>query len=482
MRVLAVASEIFPLVKTGGLADVAGALPPALARQGVATRTLVPGYPAVLKAVRKRKPFHQYAALQGGRATVFETRAAGLDLLVLDAPHLFDRTGGPYGDAAGKDWPDNWRRFAALGKVGADIAAGAVEGYVPDLVHAHDWQAAMTTAYMRYGAAVAVPSVLTVHNLAFQGQFGSAIFDELGLPADAMSLDGVEYYGGVGYLKAGLHAAWAITTVSPTYAREIRTAAFGMGLDGLLGARASDLHGIVNGIDVELWDPRRDPHLAATYSAASSKAGRGANKRAVEARFLLEKGDGPILCAVSRLTWQKGIDILADSLDDVVSAGARLAVLGSGDAALEGALLAGAARHRGRAGVAIGYDETLSHLMQGGCDAILIPSRFEPCGLTQLYGLRYGCVPVVARTGGLADTVIDANEAALSARVATGFQFEPASAEAFLDGVRRALEVYADPPAWRAVQRQGMKSDVSWDRSARKYAALYSSLLSRRPG
>ena len=259
MRVLAVASEIYPLVKTGGLADVAGALPPALARQGIATRTLVPGYPAVLKACRKKKPLHHYAALQGGSAAVFGASAAGLDLLVLDAPHLFDRPGGPYADAAGKDWPDNWRRFAALGEAGADIAAGAVEGHVPDLVHAHDWQAAMTLAYMRYGAAVAVPSVLTVHNLAFQGQFGLAVFDELGLPADAMSLDGVEYYGGVGYLKAGLQAAWAITTVSPTYAREIRTAAFGMGLDGLLGARAADLYGIVNGIDVELWDPREGP-------------------------------------------------------------------------------------------------------------------------------------------------------------------------------------------------------------------------------
>ena len=408
--------------------------------------------------------------------------AAGRDLLVLDAPHLFDRPGGPYVDAAGMDWPDNWRRFAALGQAGADIAAGAIEGWAPDLVHAHDWQAAMTLAYMRYGAAAGVPSVMTVHNLAFQGQFGAAIFGELGLPAAAMSLDGVEYYGGVGYLKAGLQAAWQITTVSPTYAREIATPQFGMGLDGLLGARAADLHGIVNGIDTEFWDPRTDRHLAATYSATSLKAGRRANKRAVEERFGLDRDDGPILCAVSRLTWQKGIDILAMNLDDVVLAGARLAVLGSGDAALEGALLAGVARHRGRAGVAVGYDETLSHLMQGGCDAILIPSRFEPCGLTQLYGLRYGCVPVVARTGGLADTVVDANEAALSAGVATGFQFEPASAAAFLGGVRRAIEVYADPPAWASMQRQGMKSDVSWDRSARKYVGLYRSLVSRRPG
>jgi len=482
MQVLAVASEVFPLIKTGGLADVVGALPPALARQGVRTRTLVPGYPAVLKSIGRKKPLHRYAALQGGRAAILEAEAAGLDLLVLDAPHLFDRAGAPYGDAAGVDWPDNWRRFAALGQAGADVAAGAIEGWAPDLVHAHDWQAAMTLAYMRYGAAVGVPSVMTVHNLAFQGRFGAAIFGELGLPAAAMSLDGVEYYGGVGYLKAGLQAAWQITTVSPTYAREIRSPEFGMGLDGLLEARASNLHGIVNGIDVDTWDPRTDRHLAATFSGSSPKAGRRANKRAVEARFGLEKGDGPIFCAVSRLTWQKGIDILAVTLDAVLSAGVRLAVLGSGDTALEGSLLAGAARHRGRAGVTIGYDEHLAHLMQGGCDAILVPSRFEPCGLTQLYGLRYGCVPVVARTGGLADTVIDANEAALAAGVATGFQFEPADAGAFLDGVRRAIGVYGDAPAWTAIQRQGMKSDVAWDRSAAKYVALYRSLISERPG
>ena len=340
----------------------------------------------------------------------------------------------------------------------------------------------MTLAYMRYGPAVGVPTVVTVHNLAFQGQFGAGIFGELGLPAIAMGLDGVEYYGGVGYLKAGLQAAWAITTVSPTYAQEIRTPQFGMGLDGLINVRASDLHGIVNGIDVDIWNPETDPLLVGKYSAKSLKAGRKANKRAVEQRFGFEHDDSPILCVVSRLTWQKGIDILAATLDGVIATGARLAVLGSGDHALEGALLAGAARHRGRAGVVIGYDEQLSHLMQGGCDAILIPSRFEPCGLTQLYGLRYGCVPIVARTGGLADTVIDANEAAISAGVATGFQFEPANGGSFLYAVGRAVAAYADPAAWTSIQRQGMKSDVSWDRSARKYVDLYRSLLARRPG
>ena len=479
MQVLAVTPEIFPLIKTGGLADVTGALPIALAAQGVATRTLIPGYPVVMKAFRKRKALSQYAVLQGGKASIYAAKVSGLDLLVLDAPHLFDRPGGPYGDTTGADWPDNWRRFAALSQVGADIANGSIPGYRPDIVHAHDWQSAMTLAYMRFGPAVGVPSVMTVHNLAFQGQFAAGIFGELGLPAEAMGLDGVEYYGGVGFLKAGLQAAWAITTVSPTYAQEIRSPQFGMGLDGLINMRASDLHGIVNGIDVDIWNPATDTHLATRYS--KTLTGRKANKLAVEQRFGLDPGDGPIVCVISRLTWQKGMDILAGALDGLVASGARLAVLGSGDSALEGALLAGAARHRGRVGVVIGYNEALSHLMQGGCDAIVIPSRFEPCGLTQLYGLRYGCVPIVARTGGLADTVIDANEAAVAAGVATGIIFDPADIGSFLHAIRRAVTLHGDREAWVSLQRQGMKSDVSWDRSARKYADLFQLLLSRRP-
>ena len=260
-----------------------------------------------------------------------------------------------------------------------------------------------------------------------------------------MALDGVEYYGGVGYLKAGLQSAWAVTTVSPTYAQEIRTPQFGMGLDGLINSRAADLHGIVNGIDVDIWNPETDPLLVSRYSSASLEA-RNLNREAVEERFDLHKDGSPLICVVSRLTWQKGMDLLVGMVDEIVAAGAQLAVLGSGDAGLEGVLHAAAARHHGRVGVVVGYDEALSHIMQGGCDAIIIPSRFEPCGLTQLYGLRYGCVPLVARTGGLADTVVDANEAAVSAGVATGIQFAPESGAAL--HARR-------PPHGRSPCRQG---------------------------
>ncbi|MFD2056952.1 glycogen synthase GlgA [Mesorhizobium calcicola] len=479
MQVLSVTPEIFPLIKTGGLADVTGALPIALAAKGVTMRTLIPGFPSVMAAFKKKKAVMQYPLLQGGKASVHSVQLAGLELFVLDAPHLFDRPGGPYGNATGVDWPDNWRRFAALSQVGGDIAGGAISGYQPDIVHAHDWQSAMTLAYMRYGKAVGVPSMMTVHNLAFQGQFGAGIFGELGLPAVAMALDGVEYYGGVGFLKAGLQAAWAITTVSPTYAQEIRSPEFGMGLDGLINMRSSDLYGIVNGIDTGIWDPGTDKHLVSTYTAGTLEA-RAPNKAAVEDRFGLERDDSPIVCVVSRLTWQKGMDILALVVDGIVATGARLAILGSGDAGLEGALLAAAARHRGRIGVVVGYDEGLSHIMQGGCDAIVVPSRFEPCGLTQLYGLRYGCVPVVARTGGLADTVIDANEAAVSAGVATGFQFAPSNGGALLHAMRRLVDAHASPAVWESLQRQGMKADVSWDKSAEKYIELYRSLLSKR--
>ncbi len=478
MNVLSVASEIHPLVKTGGLADVTGALPAALAGFGTRVRSLLPLYPAVRdRLCGNEGQLAEWKQLHGGPARLLGAEIAGLDLLLLDAPHLFDRPGGAYTDPSGKAWDDNWRRFAAFSRIAADIALGAVPGFRPDLVHVHDWQAAMTLAYLRYGHQPAPPGVITVHNLAFQGQFGADIFHHLGLPAQAMTIDGVEYFGGVGFLKAGLQAAAAITTVSPTYAREIRTPALGMGLDGLLNARAEALHGILNGIDTEEWDPATDPHLHANYSAGRLKQ-RARNRPAIEERFGLDRDGSPLLCVVSRLTWQKGMDILSVEIDRLVRTGARLAVLGSGDQALEGALLAAAARHRGRIGAIIGYDEALAHRLQAGADAIVIPSRFEPCGLTQLYGLRYGCVPIVARTGGLADTVIDANAAALAAGVATGIQFAPDSGDALVDAVESFCRIFHDPAQVAAMRRQGMKADLSWRASAEQYQQLFLSLVS----
>lgn len=476
MKLLSVASEIYPLVKTGGLADVAGALPGALAAQDVQVRTLVPGYPGVIARLGKAKVVRRYEALFGVPATVLAASVEGLDLLVLDAPDFYAREGGPYGDPAGNEWPDNWRRFAALSRVGADIATEGLKGWRPDVVHVHDWQAAMTAAYMRFGPAHGVPKVVTIHNLAFQGRFGADIFAALGLPQEAWGVDGVEYYGGIGYLKAGLVSADAITTVSPTYAEEIRSPVHGMGLDGLINGRVDRLHGILNGVDTHIWNPANDDLISKAYSARSL-GGRMANRRALESRFGLDHDGAPIFIIVSRLTWQKGMDLLVDAIDHLVGLGAKLAVLGSGDHPLEGAFLGAADRHRGRIGVQIGYDEPLSHLMQAGGDAILIPSRFEPCGLTQLYALRYGCVPVVARVGGLADTVIDANEAALAAGAATGIVFAPSDPLALHGAIGRAVRLHGQRPVWQAMQRAGMRSEVSWDYSAARYAALYRALL-----
>ncbi len=477
IRALAVASEAFPLVKTGGLADVVGALPAALRPQQVEVRTLLPGYPVVMRALTAAEPAFAYPDLFGGPARVLADRVGQLDVLVLDAPHLFDRPGNPYLGPDGKDWSDNWRRFAALARAGADIGRGKASAFVPDVVHAHDWQGGLTMAFLAT-AGPPVATVFTVHNLAFQGTFPVSIFSQLGLPARAFSIDGVEYFGGVGYLKTGLQYADAITTVSPTYAEEIATPENGMGLDGLLRARRAVVHGILNGIDTGAWNPKSDVHLPFAYSATTLPR-RSGNRAAIAERFALADDETPLFCVVSRLTWQKGMDLLATAVDGLVKRGARLAVLGAGEAAIEQQLKVAAARHPGRVGIVIGYDEALAHLLQGGADAILVPSRFEPCGLTQFYGLRYGCVPVVARVGGLADTIIHANDAALGANVATGIQFAP-DAHGLAAAIDHAVALHMDSPTWRRIQRNGMSANVSWDKSARRYADLYRSLLRTR--
>ena len=474
MRILSAASEIYPLVKTGGLADVTGALPAALKALGIEMASIVPGYPAVMAALEDAAPLMAYDDLFGGKATLLKGRANGLDVIAIDAPHLYTRPGNPYLGPDGKDWPDNAQRFAALAKAAAEAAAGRAQGYRADILHCHDWQAALGPVYAKFAGGPR--TVMTVHNIAFQGQFPASVFGTLGLPPAAFAIDGVEYYGTVGYLKGGLAMADAITTVSPTYAQEICTPEYGMGLDGLLRARRNTLRGIVNGIDADVWNPASDAMISTHYTAKTLDK-RAANKRAVEQHFKLSEGDGILHGVVSRLTWQKGMDIFAASLDHMVASGARLALLGSGEAAIEQAILEAAERHPGRIGVVLGYDESLSHLIQAGCDTILVPSRFEPCGLTQLYGLRYGAVPVVARTGGLNDTVIDANDAALQAGVATGFQFAPVDQPTLEHALARAAECYANPKLWQGLQQRGMAADVSWARSAAAYAQLYRNLL-----
>jgi starch synthase len=483
MRVLSVTPEFFPLVKTGGLADVAGALPLAVAALDVDMRTLLPAYPAVLAALPDPEPVAAFDYLFGGPARLLAVRTAeGAELLLLDALHLYDRPGNPYLGADGRDWPDNHRRFAALAWAAYRIGLGLLPGWQPDLVHGHDWQAGLVPAYLALAGGPRPGTVVTVHNLAFQGIFPAGDLAELNLPEASFSVHGVEYFGRISYLKAGLFYADRLTTVSPTYAREIQTPDQGMALDGLLRTRAADLVGITNGIDTAVWDPAADPHLAARYDA-DDPSGKAANKAALQERFALEpREDACLFCVVSRLTGQKGIDLILASLPELVAQGGQLAVLGSGDPALEQAFAAAVVAYPGHVGVTFGYDEPLSHLLQGGADAILVPSRFEPCGLTQLIGLRYGTLPVVARVGGLADTVIDANEAAVADGVATGFHFAPVTADALAETLRRATGLFASRATWRRLVRRAMTREVGWSRAARQYVELYRSLVAASRG
>ncbi|MGF7148079.1 starch synthase [Sphingomonas zeicaulis] len=478
LQLLSVAPEIFPLVKTGGLADVAGALPAALAAQNVRVTTLVPGYRQVLDALGDGEVVGEYPALMGGPAVIRRGSAAELDLFVLDAPHLYVRDGNPYVAPDGRDWPDNPVRFAALARVAADIAQGRIGGWQPDIVQTHDWQAALAAAYLHFDPpGKRPPVVMTIHNLAFQGIFPAYLLDTLGLPADAYAIDGMEYHGSISFLKAGLVYADHVSTVSPTYAREILTRENGMGLDGVLATRAGHVSGILNGIDTRVWDPATDPLIAAQYSATNPD-GREANKRALQAAFGLPQTPEPFLLgSVGRLTEQKGIDILIDALPTLLKMGGQFVLLGSGDPAFEDACRAMSTAYPDRIACRIGYDETIAHLIQAGSDALIVPSRFEPCGLTQLCALRYGAVPIVARVGGLADTVIDANPAALSARVATGLQFAAGSTPALIEALHRAGTLYADQRQWANIRQNGLASDVSWEQAASQYAALFHNLI-----
>ncbi len=472
---LSVASECVPLVKTGGLADVAGALPGALAGQGWRLRTLIPGYQPVLQRLRGRgEAVWQTADLFGGPARLIAAEAAGLDLLVLDAPHLYNRGGSIYLGPDGLDWPDNAERYAALSRAAAEVAAGALEGWRPEVVHLHDWQAALAAPYIRAQGSGGPGVLMTIHNVAFKGDMPAARRHALGLPEDGFTPEGYEFWGGICALKAGLVYADAISTVSPTYARELTTPAFGMGLEGVIAKRSDDLYGILNGIDTRIWSPSGDVHAP----RFSRPAGKAKARRALAEEFGLTPGDGPLCVVISRLTAQKGIDLALAALPRLLAAGGSLAVLGSGEAWLEQALLA-AARGSDRVGVRIGYDEGLSHRMFAGGDAVLVPSRFEPCGLTQMYGLRYGAIPVVARTGGLADTVIDANDAGLRAGAATGLMHAPGDAGALGAALERLCALHARPEVWARMQRNAMKHPVGWEEAAADYAALYARLAER---
>jgi starch synthase len=471
LRVLHVAAEMFPYVKTGGLADVIAALPAALQDTGVDVRLLLPGYPAVLAALVKARKVFEGTGLQGAaRVKLRRGRLRGSEVpaYVIDAPCLYARDEGPYQDGTGREWRDNLQRFALLGWFGAHLAGGDVgDRWQPQILHAHDWHAALASFMLRLHPARTARSVFTIHNLAYQGRFPLGDFPLLGLPSQSIDwFDGMEFHGDLSFMKAGLIGADAITTVSPTYACEIMTAESGCGLEGVLRSRRSDLHGILNGVDPDVWNPANDRHLAAKYDVASL-AGKSQCKATLQEQMgLTVRDDAPLFAVVSRLSQQKGLDLLLDALPALIASGGQLVLLGRGDAALESAFHEMARAHPATIAVRLTYDEPLAHRIIAGADAVVLPSRFEPCGLTQLYGLRYGTVPIVRRVGGLLDTV-DA---------AVGFGFlEPQST--LTTALQQAIDAFRDSAQWQARMREGMLRDHGWSSAASRYVTLYQTLL-----
>lgn len=491
MRVLQVCAEIFPLLKTGGLADVAGALPAALREQGVEVRVLLPGFDAILADLTDVAEVAQLAAPPNllGRvsARLLYGRLAsceGVSAYVIDAPNFYHRNGGPYADASQRPWGDNHRRFGLLGWVAAQLAQGLDGYWGPDVVHAHDWHAGLVPAYLRaaeraLGRRLAA-SVYTVHNLAYQGLFAAAQFHDLDLPDDFYGVHGLEFHSRLSFMKAGLYFADQITTVSPSYAREIQGGEQGCGLDGLLRDRRDQLHGILNGVDPAVWHPGHDAELPARFSQGRL-SGKARCKAELQAQLgLTVDANTPLACVVSRLTSQKGLHLVTQVLPTWLERGGQFALLGSGDADLEAAFKYQAQNHPQAVALRIGYDEAFAHRLIGGSDLIWVPSHYEPCGLTQLYGLAYGTLPVVRRVGGLADTVSDTRLETLDSD-ATGFVFDDFHPAALAAALNKAWALWSRRSDWRRVQRRAMQQDHTWDGAAKRYISVYRWAASHTP-
>ncbi len=480
-KILFVTSEAHPLTKTGGLADVSGSLPAALKSLNHAVRLILPAYPAAKEKAGPLKCISRIR-LPGSQEEIkiLEGRLPGNRVFVwlVDYPPAFMRDGNPYLDPNGHDWPDNPERFTLFCRIVGEIAMGrAGLNWRPDIVHCNDWQTGLVPALLSLESERPA-SVFTIHNLAYQGMFAAEAFFRLGLPPQLWHFEGLEFHNHLSFIKGGLAYADKLTTVSPTYAREIQTAEFGYGLDGLLRHRSADLHGILNGIDPDEWNPATDPHIDWHYNAKRLSA-KQHNKRALQAEFSLPESDDLLLGSVGRLVEQKGVDLILDSIDRLIELPVQLALLGSGEAHFEAALQDAAARHPHKLSIKLGYSERLAHRIEAGADAFLMPSRFEPCGLNQLYSLRYGTPPIVHAVGGLADTVVDATAEAVKQKTATGFCFYYASSDALLRTIDHALELYAQTPKWRSVVRTGMAQVFDWRSSARQYIALYKEIIKR---
>jgi starch synthase len=484
MKVLFVASEAHPLVKTGGLGDVCGSLPAALQSLGVDVRLLLPGYHDALRSLRDLRRVGRFAVPPLAHPIhLLEATLPDSEVTVwfVDFPPAFDRSGNPYLDTHGRPWPDNAARFALLSRAAVAIALRrAGLAWKPDIVHCHDWQSGLVPALLSLESARPA-TVFTIHNLAYQGRFAADMLGALGLPYTFWSPEGLEFYGELSFMKGGLVYADRITTVSPTYAREIQTPEFGEGLDGLLRHRAAYLTGILNGIDDTIWNPALDPHLSTSFSA-TKPAGKRRNKTALQKMFELPVDPAvPVIGMVGRLAHQKGVDLFLAALPRLMEHRVQIAILGSGDGATQTALRGAAETYRGRLAVHIGYDEPTAHRIEAGADLFLMPSRFEPCGLNQLYSLRYGTVPVVRRVGGLADTVVDATPENLAAGTATGISFIDADPRALAAAVEHGLALYRQHDVWKKMMATGMRQDFSWRHSAAEYRRLYDQLAGKPP-
>ena len=494
MKVLYVCAELFPFVKTGGLADVGAGLPPALKALGCDVRLLMPGFPALLAEATSlrtvaqlpagRAPWGAGPALPAADVALATLPGFELPVYLVRSPDLYQRRGNPYVGPDGKDWSDNALRFAALGWAAATLGQGLDAHWAPDVIHSHDWHAGLAPAYIHAFAEAGRDkplTVFTIHNLAYQGNFSGAEFAQLGLPEAYFDMDGLEFFGQVSFMKAAIQFADRITTVSPTYAREITLPQQGHGLDGLLRARSASLSGILNGVDYQVWSPATDALLPARYDVGNL-ADKALAKRALQLRFGLEpRAQALVFGVVSRLTAQKGLHLLPQVMAELVRRGGQLALLGQGDVALEQAFVDASIQYPGQVGVHIGYDDPSSHAVMAGADVILVPSAFEPCGLTQLYGLRYGTLPLVRRVGGLADTVVDCTLENLDEGCATGFIFDDLTADGLLSAVRRAMVLFRRPAEWAAVQQHAMGLRFDWAAAAHHYVAIYQSLRPETP-
>jgi starch synthase len=477
LHIVHVASEMVPFVKTGGLADVSGALPKALARLGHRVTVVVPLYRGIdTNGMELRGSVHVPLAGEPRSATFFGTQVGDVEVVFVDHAPFFDRE-FPYG-VASRDYPDNDLRFAFFARAALEYFRS--RGLQPDLFNAHDWQAGLVPVYLKTHylddrVLRRVPTVFTIHNIAYQGNFPAASLAGVDLPWHLGTPEALEFYGGISYLKGGVLFSEMLNTVSPQYAREIQTPAFGAGFDGILRARAGDLAGILNGVDYEEWDPQHDTYIAAKYGPHDIGPKAAAKEDLLSAFGLPTEPDLPVLGVLSRLVGQKGFDIVANAWYDFVHRPLRMVVVGTGDADVQEGFAHLARLDPTRFAVRFVYDPTLAHKLMAGSDIFLMPSRFEPCGLTQMYALRYGTVPVVRATGGLVDTV----EPFDGDGKGTGFRFDAADGTALMWAIDQALACYGTPKKWAALQRNGMQMDFSWDRSAVAYVELYREALRR---